>query len=205
MSSHFFKKISQTFLAGILFILPIFLSVYILVWVAGGLDRISNNLLSLISHDIQLPKGSGFVIGALIIYAIGLSSGFLIAKWVTDIIERIVKKIPIVGPIFEGLKNLADYLNPQKQKNRGQTVVVSIPGTETKLIGFMTQSQLKKFPKELQDADRVAVYIPMSYMVGGITIFVPRTHVQEVDIPFDKAMPGALTAWVQNDEDSQKA
>lgn len=200
MKKNILKKMSQTFLSGVLLILPIFLSIYVLFWLAGGLDRLFTGILALFSSDFTLPKGAGFIFGAALIYFIGLSTEFLIAQWIAETIEKFVKKIPVVGAIFEGLKNLADYLNPQKQQTRGQTVVVTLPDTNTKVIGFMTQASLKSFPEQLHDTERVAVYIPMSYMVGGITLFVPKKNVELINIPFEKAMPGALTAWVQMDK-----
>lgn len=200
MKKNLIKRISQTFLSGVLLILPIFISIYVLFWLAGGLDRLFNNVLSLFSSELYLPKGAGFILGAAIIYFIGLSTEFLVAQWIAETIEKFVKKIPVVGAIFEGLKNLADYLNPQRQQSRGQTVAVTFPESNFKVIGFMTRPNLKQFPQEMNDTDRVAVYVPMSYMVGGITLFVPRKNVEILDIPFEKAMPGALTGWVQMDK-----
>ncbi len=42
--------------------------------------------------------------------------------------------------------------------------------------------------------DGVAVYLPMSYQVGGFTLFMPRSKLQPVDIPVDEALRFALTA-----------
>ncbi len=194
----------QTFLSGVLFILPIFISVYVLFWLAGGLDRLFNNILSGFSAEYALPQGLGFVLGAVIIYIMGLSTELLISKWFSRTIEKVIKKIPFVGAIFESLKNLADYLNPHKQHNKGASVAVTLPGSNIKLLGFLTRSNLSQFPKGLNDPDRVAVYIPMSYMMGGMTVFVPKNCIEVVDLPFDKAMPGILTAWVQNDTNEHK-
>ena len=114
-------------------------------------------------------------------------------------------RIPGIGAIFNALKNLADYLNPKNNTARGKTVVVHFPSKESsqkfKIVGFMTQSSLNKMPKGINDEDLVTVFLPMSYQMGGFSIFVKRNQVEEIDLPFEKAMQGALTGWVQINKD----
>ena len=45
--------------------------------------------------------------------------------------------------------------------------------------------------------DHVAVYLPMSYQLGGYTAILPRTAIKPVDLPIEQAMRFALTAGVK--------
>ena len=49
-----------------------------------------------------------------------------------------------------------------------------------------------------QDAANIAVYLPMGYMIGGYTVFVPREWVQVLDMSVEEAMRSSLTAWMGN-------
>ena len=61
-------------------------------------------------------------------------------------------------------------------------------------IGFLTNEDVRLPGLE----GRVAVYMPMSYQIGGYTAFVPKSWVREVDLGVEEAMRSALTAWMPN-------
>ena len=65
-----------------------------------------------------------------------------------------------------------------------------------KVIGFVTQADLGKMPVEFRKEDTILVYIPMSYMIGGYTVFLPRSAVRTVDMNMEEAMRFTLTAGV---------
>jgi uncharacterized membrane protein len=62
------------------------------------------------------------------------------------------------------------------------------------LIGFITREDFKDLPKNLGDKDKVAVYLPMSYQVGGFMVIVPKSRITIVDMSIEEAMKFALTA-----------
>lgn len=195
------KNIGQIFLRGALVMLPLFVSIYVLIWLAGSIDGIFGRILRTFNPNLELPSGFGLIIGASIIFIVGITSEFLIAKSINNFIQSLMAKIPGIGAIFNALKNLADYLNPKNSAARGKTVVIHFPSKESsqkfKLVGFMTVSNLKSMPQGMNDDDLVTVFVPMSYQMGGFSIFVKRNQIEEIDLPFEKAMQGALTGWVK--------
>ncbi len=44
--------------------------------------------------------------------------------------------------------------------------------------------------------DRVAVYLPMGYMIGGYTVFVPRDWTESIEMTVEEAMRSSLIAWM---------
>lgn len=194
------KSIGQNFLKGALVLLPIFVSIYVLIWLAQTIDGIFGRILTTLTPDTRLPSGFGLIIGIAIIFIVGISSNLFISKFINRTIENLMARIPGIGAIFNALKSLADYLSPNNQAARGKTVTVHFPSKESpqfKFVGFMTQTSLKKMPTGINDEDMVTVFVPMSYQVGGFSIFVKRNQIEEIDLPFEKAMQGTLTGWVQ--------
>jgi uncharacterized membrane protein len=51
-------------------------------------------------------------------------------------------------------------------------------------------------PGALAGSDQVAVYLPMGYMIGGYTIFVPRSWTEPIDMTVEEAMRSSLIAWM---------
>lgn len=199
------KNIGQTFIRGTLVLLPLFVSIYVLIWLGSGIDKIFSQTLKVFHPKLELPSGFGIVIGLTLIFIVGLTSEFFIARTINSFLQRLMDRIPVIGTIFNAIKSFADYLNPNNNTARGQTVVVHFPSKENsqyKLIGFMTQSNPQNVPGSKPSEDLVTVYLPMSYQVGGYTIFVHRNQVEEINMSFEKAMQGTLTGWIQIDKKS---
>ena len=56
-------------------------------------------------------------------------------------------------------------------------------------------------PRGLGDLDdRVAVYLPMGYMIGGYTVFVPRQWTTPIDMSVEEAMRSALIAFMASNK-----
>ena len=77
-----------------------------------------------------------------------------------------------------------------------QVVAVSIGNQGMKVIGFVTQAVSARLPEGLQDEESILVYLPLSYMIGGYTVLLPRSAVQPLDMSMEEAMRFTLTAGV---------
>ena len=78
-----------------------------------------------------------------------------------------------------------------------------MPETEMKLIGLVTRENLVGIiPEENEEPleNMVSVYIPMSYMVGGYTIFVHEKSIKRIDMSVEEAMKNSLLAWLTKTE-----
>jgi uncharacterized membrane protein len=63
-------------------------------------------------------------------------------------------------------------------------------------VGLVTRQRVDDLPAGFLQGDRVAVYLPMGYMIGGYTVFVPRAWVQPIDMSVEEAMRSSLFAWM---------
>jgi uncharacterized membrane protein len=66
------------------------------------------------------------------------------------------------------------------------------------VIGFVTAESDGMLRREQQDADTIAVYLPMSYMVGGYTLVVPRELVEPTALSVEEGMRIALMGGVRS-------
>jgi len=73
-------------------------------------------------------------------------------------------------------------------------VAVSL-GSDVRLVGFLTREDASGLPDGLASADDVVgVYLPMSYQIGGFTVFVPKAAVHPLAMSVEDAMRFTLTA-----------
>ena len=130
-----------------------------------------------------------FVVTAII----GLAANFFLVRWLVNTVETVLLRIPLVTILFEALKDVAQLFSKNRDEELGQVVAVDIG--DMRLVGFVTQSGALlpgKFADNAQEL-RVAVYLPMSYQLGGYTVYVPRDKVTPLDISADRAMRAVLT------------
>jgi uncharacterized membrane protein len=144
--------------------------------------------------------GTGIVLGILTIFLLGLimSSGFV--QRVYDRIELFLLKIPLVKTLYTTIKELTRFLAPEPGGKRpDKVVVVKLPNIDMEIIGFVLRTDLSALPDELEKQDRVAVYIPMSYQVGGFTVFIPKTWLKSTSLSVEEAMKCVLVGWMSSD------
>ena len=89
-----------------------------------------------------------------------------------------------------------EFLQPSKEKRNNQVVLVKFPGQEVEMIGLLTRDSLRDLPEGVTKEGKVAVYFPMSYQFGGVTLFIPRAWVTPTPMSVEQAMRSIITAWI---------
>ncbi len=199
------KDVSNNLIKGAFVLLPFLLSFYFLFWFADVFDRTFTGILDQFGFSKDLPFGIGIGIGLIVIYFIGRTSEAFIAKHINGFLERFIKRVPILGSIFSSLRDLTEYFKAGDGTPKGHAVIVTFQEPNFKIAGFLTRTDLDTLPTKDNLKDLVAVYIPLAYMVGGgFTVFVNKNQVQDLNMPFDKAMQANLSAWMLKGSSEEK-
>jgi uncharacterized membrane protein len=151
------------FFRGLLLVIPIGLTIYILVAAVRWLD----SLLSL-----KYP-GSGILIIIVSITAIGYIGSTLIAKPILDFFEKLLNRLPLVRIIYSSLKDLISAFVGDKKKFNQPVLVMINKHTDLQKLGFVTQEDLST----LGIKEKIAVYLPHSYNFSGDLYIVPKENV----------------------------
>ena len=199
------NTIGKLFLQGLAVIIPVSLTLTILWWMARGAEQfLGGILMAVLPHGWYLP-GLGVASAIVITIFIGLMSHILIFQKLFAIPDAIFKRLPLVKTIYTAFKDFVDYLNPDSKVGMSKVVLVQLPGQEYQMIGFVTREDFSRLPLELNIEQAIAVYLPMSYMVGGYTLFLPRSCLTPVDMSFEDGMKLVLTGAVSRDATHAKS
>jgi len=189
------KRIYQYFFRGLIAILPLALTVYVLYLFVSWIEGSAMALIRPVVGEFYLP-GLGIALGAGLIVALGFLISLPITSRLFSWVELPFTNLPVVKSIYSSLKNFADYFAPH-EKDGQQVVLLSAPGQPASIVGLVTRQSLRGLPSGLGDLDdRVAVYLPMGYMIGGYTVFVPRSWTTPLDMSVEEAMRSALIAFM---------
>jgi uncharacterized membrane protein len=189
------RHIYQYFFRGLITALPLGLTVYLFYLFLTWSETLAMQLIRPFIGGFYVP-GLGLILGITGIFLLGiLVSQPFVAK-LLSLVELPFTNLPVVKSIYSSLKSFADYFSPQPNKPAQQVVVLRIPGQELELVGLVTRQSVAGLPAGFLPGDRVAVYLPMGYMIGGYTVFVPRGWVQPISMSVEEAMRASLFAWM---------
>lgn len=190
------NSIGKLFLKGLAVVIPIVLTVAILWWLAVGAERLMGTFLTTVLPNGWYVPGMGLVSGIALVFLVGILSHVLIMQKIFSWSEELFNRVPLVKTIYTAIKDFIGYLNPENKSAIKKVVLVQIPGQAFQLVGFVTREQFSDLPFTPAAEDPVAVYLPMSYQIGGYTLFLPRSALTPLDITFEAAMRLVLTAGV---------
>ena len=193
------KQLYQYFFRGLLTALPIGLTLYFLYVFWAWSEKLSTLWIKPWVGEAYLP-GMGLLIGFLAVFILGYLISHRLILRLISMIEFPFTNIPVVKSIYSSLKNFADYFNPDEENTNQQAVILKSPNLELEMVGLLTKQSVESLPNGFGDNDRVAVFLPMGYNVGGYTVFVPRDWIRPVDMSAEEVMRNSLFAWMNTKE-----
>ncbi len=190
------KRLSQYFLRGLVAILPLGLTVYLLYTLVAWSETVARQLIRPVVGDFYIP-GLGLLLTAAGIVLLGMLISQRVTAKLLSWVEMPFTNIPVVKSIYSSLKSFADYFSPHHKEDTAQQVVIlRMPDHALEVVGLVTRNHMEGLPQGFLPGDRVAVYLPMGYMIGGYTVFVPREWVTPIDMSVEEAMRSSLIAWM---------
>ena len=190
------KTLGRILLKGLLTILPISLTLYFTWWLGITAENVlSGPLKLLLPLDIYRP-GMGLVAGLLLLILIGLLVNAYLIRRFFELGEALLLRVPVVKTVFAALRDLTGLMRVGGSSGELQRVVMVDFGPG-RVIGFVTQENAT-LPGVGSDDSLVAVYLPMSYQIGGYTVYLPRERIVPTDLSVEAAMRIVLTGGLQN-------
>ena len=200
MSGLVMKRITLFFLRGLITVLPLGLTIYLLFLLLAASESLAKSMIAPILGNFYFP-GIGLLISVIAIIVLGIlvSQPFLLK--IFSLLELPFTNLPVIKSIYNSIKSFAEYFSNQNVVDEKQAVVIKIPESDIEMVGLVTRNDLKKLPDGFSKQDRVAVYLPMSYMVGGYTIFVKKECVKPIAMNVEEVMRNSLIAWLSQKND----
>jgi uncharacterized membrane protein len=189
------KKISKTFLTGLFTILPLLATIYVLYWLSTTAESILGRGIRVVLPAPYYWPGMGVAAGFLIVFFIGLLMHAWIVQKIIEFGEKFLFRIPLIKSVYGAFRDFFDFVSGAgKTADSRQVVMVKIGDTGIEMMGFVTRHNFSDLPEGIGSEDMIAVYIPVSYQIGGYTVMVPKSIVRPVDISMEQALRFALTA-----------
>ena len=191
------QKQLRILLAGVMVVAPLAATVWVVWFLGSWLDETGRNLLQM----DELPPGVGAVVVIMVIYLIGLLTHFWLFRGLLSKVDTLVSRVPGVKTIYESIRDLMKLFGGDSAR-MGRVVQYTAPGSDMSMLAVLTSE--KPAGVDPAGGEKVAIYIPYSYMFGGLTVFVSPENIREVDMPVETALKLCATAQVTQTEEKNR-
>ena len=181
----------KIFKRGLFALAPVAISVAIVLWLFTSLEDIFRIPVKWAVGEYYFP-GMGLLVAIVFIFFVGIIiNNFLIQKFTVGV-DRLFARIPLLKTLYTSVTDMMNYFQPKDPSKVGKMVVVELD--DLRFLAIMTRDDLEGLPKELGGDDRVNIFVPLSYQIGGFTMTIPKSKVKLIDMSVEQGMRFVVTA-----------
>ena len=192
-----FSKIRNNFIAGIVVLIPIGITLYLTLFLIRIFGRI---IPKEINPNNYLPfniPGVEIVIALIIITFIGWLSLSFLGKKFFELFNIILRKIPILRTIYSAIGQMTETFTKSNNKQRS-VVLLEYPRKGIWAVGFATKEN-KGLIKNKVGEDIINVFVPTTpNPTSGFLLMVPKKDIIYLDVSFEQASKFIVSAGTTN-------
>ena len=192
-----FARIRNNFIAGIVVLIPIGITLYLTLVIV----KVSSKILPKeINPNNYLPyniPGIEIIIALLLITLIGWLSLSFIGKKLLNIFDNILNKIPILRTIYSAFTQMLETFTSNKVSKKN-VVLVEYPRKGTWAVGFATNKNTGEIKNKIGQ-EVVNVFVPTTpNPTSGFLLMFPKEDVIYLDLTFEQASKFIVSAGSTN-------
>jgi uncharacterized membrane protein len=192
-----FARFRNYFIAGIVVLIPIGVTIYFTLFLIGISSKI---LPKEINPNHYLPyniPGLEIIISVILITLIGFLSLSFLGRRLLELFNNLLKKIPILRTIYSAIGQMTSTFtnNDNDKKN---VVLVEYPRKGSWAVGFATKDNTGEIEKKL-NKNLVNVFVPTTpNPTSGFLLMFPKDELIYLDMSFEEASKFIVSAGTSN-------
>ena len=183
------SKLRTNFIAGMLLIAPVAITLWILNALFKFLDGISQPVLRIyLGRDLP---GVGIILTILLVLAIGYLSSLLAGQSFVHWLETVIDRVPLVSSVYRTVRQVVRGFTSSEGMNFKRTVIVREEKRGFMAIGFLTG----EFTVEGTGSPRTmsTVYIPTNHLYLGDIVILPSEEVLDAGMTLEEGISAVLS------------
>lgn len=196
MFISFIDSISSLFLTGLFCILPITLTITVFTI---SFRVIVNWLEPLRRFDIPFLNAipySEVILALALIFAAGMLYNMFLLRPIIHAIENLFSRIPLIRPVYSGIKKLVDAFSFQDKVSFTKVVRVEFPRQGMYSIGFLANQVDEKIAPDTH-TKYFSIFIPTTpNPTSGFLIIVPENQISILEISRQEAMAMVISGGI---------
>ena len=188
-----FSRLRNYFFAGAVVLVPIGITLYLSFFIIKVSTKLIPKELNPNSYlNFEIP-GIEIIIAIFLITFIGWLSLSFLGKKIFELINRILKKIPILRTIYSAINQMTESLTKSDNKQKS-VVLLEYPKKDVWAVGFATKEN-KGIINDKIGNELVNVFVPTTpNPTSGFLLMVPKKNLIFLDISFEQASKFIVSA-----------
>ena len=192
-----FTRVRNYFIAGIVVLIPIGITLYLTIL----LISVSSVILPReINPNYYLPyniPGLEILISIILITLIGWLSLSFLGKKLLSLLNKILKKIPILRTIYSAIVQMTETFI-KSEKSKKNVVLIEYPRKGCWAVGFATNENKGEIQKKI-NKELINVFVPTTpNPTSGFLLMFPKNEVIFLDMSFEQASQFIVSAGTSN-------
>lgn len=196
-----------SFLTGLVVVLPIGLTIYLVYAVVGWIDSWILPLIpwawrpeQLVHHyfgaEAEFPvRGVGVIVFLVFTIIVGWVAKGLIGRSIIAQTEALVDRMPVVRSVYGGFKQITETFFAKAEKSFDKTCLVEFPRPGCWAVGFVATTAKGEIAAKMpHDKKMIAVFVALTPLTSGILLYVPEEDVILLDMKADDAVKLIVSA-----------
>lgn len=188
----------NNFLTGLVVVAPVLITVYIIWAIVTFVDsRIVPwvpsvyNPSTYIEHNIP---GFGLFVFAVLTTIVGYFTKNFLGREILRAVEGMVGRMPIIRPIYNGLKQIVETILNQSTTSFQQACLIEYPRRGIWAIAFIVSETTGEIPERAGSPELVSVFMPCApNLMTGYVMFLPATDVTILDMSVEEAIKAVIS------------
>tara|TARA_B100001059_G_C17796387_1_gene563306 strand:- start:436 stop:1041 length:606 start_codon:yes stop_codon:yes gene_type:complete len=187
------QTIKRRIFAGLIALMPIMATYWIIRLLFDFLDRFSDPLLK--TFGVEIP-GLGIILTILFIFIIGLFVTNVLGRTVLRWSEVLVAKVPIVSTIYNSIKQITGAFSGSTAKSFQRVVLIEYPRKFLWTMAFVTNESKNKNGDIFYH-----LFVPTTpNPTSGVFIIVPKNDAIHPDISVESGLKTIVSGGIIDDK-----
>jgi uncharacterized membrane protein len=192
-------RLRNYFLTGLVLVGPIYITINLTWWFINWVDNIVHPFIPIAYRtETYLPwriPGTGLILALTALTLLGFLTANFVGRKLVDISDTILHRMPVVRPIYKGLKQIFETLFSKSGASFRKCGLVEFPSPGMWSLVFLSQPATAEIAERLPDTEHVAAFLPCTpNPTTGFFFYVPRSNVVDLDITVEQAMTLIMSA-----------
>jgi uncharacterized membrane protein len=194
------SRVRNYFLTGLVVAGPVAITIYLTWSFVSWVDDLVRPFFPVAYRpETYLPvkiPGFGLIIAFLALTALGFFTANLVGRTLVEFGERLLGRMPIVRPVYRGLKQVFETLFSKSGSTFRTVALVEFPAPGMWSLVFLSTPPGSDITTCLpRQEEYVSVFMPCTpNPTTGFFFYVPRREIIELDIPVEEAAQLIMTA-----------
>ncbi|MDG2473863.1 MAG: DUF502 domain-containing protein [Paracoccaceae bacterium] len=202
----FFQKTRNNFLTGLVLVVPVTLTGY-LVW--GALNFFDEKVIPLIpfiynpeTYLNQSIPGLGIFLFFIFTTIIGAITKGFFGRQIVKIGELLVAKTPIVRTIYNAVKQILETVLKKSNDSFQNACLIEYPRQGIWAVAFISTNTRGEIRQKINEKELVSVFLPTTpNPTSGFLLFVPKKDIVLLDMTVEEAAKTVISAGLVVPED----